>query len=132
MMLVAWTPDTTNNVRGFQSKGRSLVNIVSERIDAAAAKIYSFGSTLDTVNLDELPIKTTFFAFSGRVGVACGLRVSVIMADLVNGMDLADELEWESFLLALSYGTPVAASLWGLPYSTFMVSGEHHVSQPVL
>ena len=123
-----------------------MVNTVSERVDAAAAKIYSLGSTLDAVNLDELPIKTIFFAFSGpagradgfevwarRLGVACGLCVNVIMADLVNGMDLSDELEWESLLsLRSRTGEQGQQTLWCPPCSSFTVSGEHHGSQPVL
>ena len=73
-----------NNVCGFQSKGR-------------AAKIYSLGSTLDAVNLDELPIKTIFLNSFGAcsrsgwlpsVGTPCGLRVNVIMADLAGRLGL--------------------------------------------
>ena len=41
--------------------------------------------------------------------------MNVSMADLVNGMDLADELEWDSLLPALSDGRTVAASLCALP-----------------
>ena len=89
---------------------------------------YRNGLALDSVRVDSKPVVRIFYGFSGppglpggfdtwarRAGAAAGVRVDVVMGDIVNDMDLADELVWERILRELVDRRGFQASLWSPP-----------------
>jgi len=81
---------------------------------------------------DHWPRLKLFYAFSGpkdrqgsfelwakRVGSILGYKVEVIMADIVNNVDLADDHTWKGFVVELGPMGSILGSLWSPTCSTF-------------
>ena len=122
--------------RGASAGERSFEHISAEQV-------YKDAEALDKTPTSHLPLVILFYGFSGpaekdngfevwarRAGAACGLCVTVHMADIENGIDLADDVAWKD--LAVRLATDFDGSLWSPPCSTFSAARTRPGGPPLL
>ena len=81
---------------------------------------------------ESLPVVHMFYGYSGPgsrldgfdkwctcLGLLLGFRVIVFMADICNEVDLADDIVWHEYVVALGPNGKFLGSLWSPPCSTF-------------
>ena len=88
--------------------------------------------------VSDRPTLSLFYGFSGPtqrqgsfadwakiVGYLVGFNVSVVMADILNDVDLADNTIWHQHRVQLGPGGSYHGSLWSPPCSTFSKARRH-------